>query len=98
MAFDGLWQDMNEASNFCDGVCYQSQQPAISVVSKLRYVPGDATFPSHAVSLDAMHANGQLEVDAHNLFGFSEVRTTSDWYTQTRNERPFIISRSTFAG
>jgi alpha-D-xyloside xylohydrolase len=24
MAFDGLWEDMNEASNFCDGVCYQN--------------------------------------------------------------------------
>jgi len=37
------------------------------------------------------------EVDAHNLFGFTEVRTTAEWYT-ARNERPFIISRSTMAG
>jgi alpha-glucosidase (family GH31 glycosyl hydrolase) len=88
---------MNEASNFCDGVCYQNQQSAPSVYSKLRYVPGDRIFPQHAISLDASHANGQLEVDTHNLFGFSEARTTADWYT-ARNERPFIISRSTFAG
>ena len=22
--FDGLWEDMNEASNFCVGACYDS--------------------------------------------------------------------------
>lgn len=22
LAFDGLWEDMNEASNFCQGTCY----------------------------------------------------------------------------
>jgi alpha-glucosidase (family GH31 glycosyl hydrolase) len=97
MAFDGLWEDMNEASNFCDGVCYQSQQPETSVVSKLKYVPGDRLFPQHAVSLDAVHGDGQLELDTHNLLGFSEVRTTAAWYAD-RKERPFIISRSTFAG
>lgn len=25
LPFDGLWEDMNEASNFCGGACYEEQ-------------------------------------------------------------------------
>ena len=98
MQFDGIWEDMNEASDFCDGVCYREQVQSASVYAKLRYVPGDRYLATHGISLDGTHAGGVQEVDTHNLFGFSEVRTTSDWYTQIRKERPFIISRSTHAG
>ena len=49
---------MNEASNFCDGICYDSQRPDHPVFAKLRYVPGDRYYPQHAVAIDAMHANG----------------------------------------
>lgn len=26
LSFDGLWEDMNEASNFCSGYCYDDQK------------------------------------------------------------------------
>jgi alpha-glucosidase (family GH31 glycosyl hydrolase) len=39
IAFDGLWEDMNEASNFCTGICYASQKSKSPVVNKLPYIP-----------------------------------------------------------
>jgi hypothetical protein len=45
MAFDGLWEDMNEASNFCDGVCYLKQLQQDSEYNKLTYVPTNRFFP-----------------------------------------------------
>lgn len=37
--FDGLWEDMNEASNFCDGPCYSDQVADFPVKNKLPYIP-----------------------------------------------------------
>lgn len=39
IVFDGLWQDMNEASNFCYGVCSRLQLPTSPVSYKLKYTP-----------------------------------------------------------
>ncbi|OXV05272.1 hypothetical protein Egran_06960 [Elaphomyces granulatus] len=52
-----------------------------------------------AISPNATHADGVLEYDVHNLWGYQETEAT---YHALLNvfpgKRPFIITRSTFAG
>jgi len=73
IAFDGLWMDMNEASNFCTGVCYESQRSETPVKYNLPYVPTGRDLEEKSITLDAVHADGTLELDAHSLFGTMEV-------------------------
>lgn len=97
VAFDGLWLDMNEASNFCVGVCYQSQMSTNPVKFKLPYVPTGRDLEEKSITLDAIHAGGVTELDAHSLFGSMEVKATNDWFA-SNNKRTMIIERSSFAG
>lgn len=95
--FDGLWLDMNEASNFCDGPCFQRQKAEMPVKHNLPYVPSGRDLEHKAISLDATHYGGVTELDAHSTFGYMEVKATSQWFAG-QNERPFIVSRSTIPG
>lgn len=54
VGFDGLWLDMNEASNFCVGVCYQRQQPAVPVKTMLKYVPTGRELEVQSMPLDTV--------------------------------------------
>lgn len=58
-------------------------------------VLGGRTMPPSAV-----HANGVLEYDWHNLYGYDEARATYVALVEQVMDlkRPFLISRSTFAG
>jgi alpha-glucosidase len=88
---------MNEASNFCKGVCYQSQMSTNPVKYKLPYVPTGRDLEEKSISLDALHAGGVTELDAHSLFGTMEVKATHEWFA-SENKRTMIIERSSFAG
>jgi alpha-glucosidase (family GH31 glycosyl hydrolase) len=68
--FDGLWQDMNEASNFCNGPCSKDEDKYYSTVAnKLPYTPTGKRLDSKSVPIDAVHKDGSLELDSHSLFG-----------------------------
>ncbi|XP_004363327.2 alpha-glucosidase [Capsaspora owczarzaki ATCC 30864] len=92
-AFSGVWLDMNEMSNFCDGDCNRTTTPSIVPP----YWPGQTDIQVKTMSMDARHV-GTTEFNAHSLFGFLETRATNQFLTQVLQRRPVIISRSTFPG
>jgi len=58
---------------------------------------GNGRLSIHALATNASHADGQAELDVHNLWGIMEEKATHLALQDiSPNERPFIISRSTF--
>ncbi|RCK63108.1 Glucoamylase 1 [Candida viswanathii] len=60
---------------------------------------GDHDLATHAVSPNATHAEGTLEYDIHNIYGFLQEKTIYNALLEINpDKRPFIIGRSSFAG
>ncbi|KAF3101696.1 hypothetical protein TWF569_005378 [Orbilia oligospora] len=62
---------------------------------------GGVNWPLHArsISVDATHYGGVLEYNVHNLFGHLNCRTSYNSMLEIKpDERPFILTRSAFAG
>jgi len=51
--FDGLWLDMNEASNFCTGACYEDQVGAKPLKYDLPYTPTGRDLEEKSIALGA---------------------------------------------
>jgi len=118
--FDGIWIDMNEASNFCQApfetleskglgrrglseaaACSQN----ISLHLDLEYPPyrinnAEKTAPlsEKTIPVSIVHHDGTFEYDAHNLYGFMEAQLTHKAVEDILNERPFVLTRSSFSG
>lgn len=97
VGFDGLWLDMNEASDFCPGACYYDQQIGLPNKNNLRYVPTGRDLQQKSIDLDVMHYNNYTELDTHSLMGTKMSQATNNWFTM-KNKRTMIIERSAFAG
>lgn len=107
-SFDGLWIDMNEPANFCDGEC--PDDPVITVgQSKAApnkpdyenppYVPGQKR-PLKAKTLNptAQHYNG-IHYNLHSMYGLHESIVTRDVANKIYGKKKtFLLSRSTFPG
>lgn len=87
--FDGIWIDMNEASNFCNGEC--ESQKTLRLTSKMdpeftQYVPGGRDPRTKCISKSAYHYNQKTnsldttfkEQNLHSTFGYMEGRATSE--------------------
>lgn len=111
---DGIWLDMNEASNFCSGLC-SGPDPECPGGCCLKCSADDTPFGSptyginngdtydalwsRAIAPSALHYGSVREFYAHNFFGHTEAQATRTALLHLRPQRrPFIISRSTFLG
>ncbi|XP_054254871.1 sucrase-isomaltase, intestinal-like [Indicator indicator] len=95
--YDGLWIDMNEATNLLEGStkgCEDNEYnyPPFTphVVNRLLY--------SMTTCMDARQKLG-LQYDLHNLYGYSmAIATQRAIQAVFPGKRSFLLSRSTFAG
>jgi len=102
--FDGLWLDMNEPSNFCDGECpdekhYNYYNFPLDFYDDLFYNPTHRPLEKGTISMEAVHHGGGLdetEFNYHNLYGLLQSRATAQFFRTYLHKRPFIISSSTF--
>lgn len=96
--FGGIWLDMNELANFCEGNCFQdSPNKVFDYRRDIPYHPGSDNIESNAISLNATHTGNISEANAHAFYGFMESEATYK-YLKSKGIRPFIISRSSTIG
>jgi alpha-glucosidase (family GH31 glycosyl hydrolase) len=99
--FSGIWLDMNEVSNFCEGECDWYDQ-CRSPYDQLPYYPGWANLKTMTVRMDAVHYSPDPkkkvhEFNVHNYFGFLQTQSTHD-YLATQSNLTFILTRSNMPG
>ena len=79
---DGLWIDMNEPSNFCNGACNRSyiepvgsdfnpHTPPYAIGNRKQPGGSGGGLPLNdkTLDMDAVHHNGATAYDMHNLYG-----------------------------
>ncbi|XP_066470910.1 lysosomal alpha-glucosidase isoform X2 [Tiliqua scincoides] len=94
--FDGMWIDMNEPSNFVEGSMHDCP---INNLENPFYLPGVLGGSLKAKTICAsskQHLSSHYNL--HNLYGLMEAIASHDALVKVRGKRPFVISRSTFAG
>jgi hypothetical protein len=79
--FDGLWEDMNEASNFCRGKCFKDDlTPFDSIANRLPYTPTGKRLDRISLPLDAKMNDSRSQLDAHSFYGTLQSRASSLYY------------------
>ena len=97
--FSGIWLDMNEYANFCDGPCEipTPDEKKFDYSKDLPYVPGTGPLEAHTIPLNSTHYNNRSEADVHAFSAFLQIAATNQ-FLKSKGKRPFIISRSSTLG
>eukprot|EP01086_Lenisia_limosa_P006583 TRINITY_DN254_c0_g1_i1.p1 TRINITY_DN254_c0_g1~~TRINITY_DN254_c0_g1_i1.p1 ORF type:complete len:774 (+),score=158.70 TRINITY_DN254_c0_g1_i1:51-2372(+) len=93
LKIDGIWIDMNEPATFEDSNCAHNNYnfPPWSPL------PFEAS--EHSLCLDGITHQGSHLYNTHSMYGFWEMAATRRaLITKHPNERPFILTRSSFSG
>ncbi|XP_026027463.1 lysosomal alpha-glucosidase isoform X2 [Astatotilapia calliptera] len=94
VAFDGLWIDMNEPSNFLDG---STSGCPTNNLENPPYTPGVLGGLLRAKTLCATAQQKQsIHYNMHSLYGLMEAKASASALKRIVAKRPFVISRSTF--
>jgi len=104
--YDGLWLDMNEPSNFCDGECpdeahYIFYTFPLDYYDDLYYNPSHRGLEKGTISMEGMHKSGNeysSEYDFHNLYANMQSRATARFFYTRLHKRPYVVSSATFPG
>ncbi|KAN0034008.1 hypothetical protein ACTFIV_000488 [Dictyostelium citrinum] len=100
--FDGVWIDMNEISNFCDGNCFNNTHtpmpPPQFDPNYPPYIPGGVPLYSKTINMTSLQYNDTLVYNSHSLYGYTEGLATQLAVQSILGTRSTIISRSTFPG
>ncbi|GAM26305.1 hypothetical protein SAMD00019534_094800, partial [Acytostelium subglobosum LB1] len=99
--FDGVWIDMNEVSNFCSGNCApvsQSGDQVGSYPNNPPYLPGGLPLDTKTLDMSSIQFGNVSYYNSHNLYGYTEGVVTANSVISLLNQRPTVISRSTFPG
>jgi alpha-glucosidase (family GH31 glycosyl hydrolase) len=98
--FKGIWLDMNEVSNFCEGQC-NWRSSCNGPFDLIPYTPTGGDLHSKTVRMDSKHysktSNPVYEYNVHNFFGFMESKATHD-FLKKQDDLTFVLSRSTAPG
>ncbi|PSN56866.1 Lysosomal alpha-glucosidase [Blattella germanica] len=97
IAFDGAWIDMNEPSNFWSGSVDGCPNNHLEHPPYFPLGIHGGKLYFNTVCMSSSQFAGR-HYDVHNLYGYTEAIVTRFALAVIREKRPFVISRSTFAG
>ncbi|EFA78629.1 alpha-glucosidase [Heterostelium album PN500] len=99
VAYDGVWIDMNEVSNFCNGNCNGDNGKMSGFdPNNPPYLPGGISLDKHTINLTTTQYGNLSVFDTHNLYGYTESLATVDAVIEILQKRATVVTRSTFPG